>query len=1033
MIGILLLIQSLKMITFKGAIYIMANKILKTLTLPNAQGELVTYELHPEWDNIEGKPEVNDVKVNEIAAGESLGALLAPGKYGCETKEIAETLDDCPVKAPFVMDVDYGNGFGPDVTQEISPSDDSAARYYRTFSQKSAQEFLGNAWLVDETSNHPVMPKSLQAIHANIESTDIDSLSEYTGTINLNWFLDNSDATDFYINTPEELFGLANLVSHAGETFEGKTIHIMQNICVCKGDASTWETNPPLYSWEPIANTTASDTNGNGYDNWSISSEPFLGTIDGHNHFISGLYNRKKRENGFIVYAINATIKNLAIINSYFENYGAPNDNCGYHSKEDSQMQASFVCRAYGCHLENLYSDAYLPNKALAYGVGGICGLIGSEGTIAGYSYGKSIVDSCMYSGVITATGELSRTGDNDGTPWPCKYIGAIAGTTDGKAASFYNCLSDATLTYDELAIYSGGLVGWFENGIMEGCVCMKAPVNSSGNYAKVGLVGMGSYYNNSPTLKDCIYPIDTKMWVTGSIVSENTLQVDMNSISELVVPSSWIQLYDSKHMESTSTIAYGTDLNNYLEPGNYSCPNISAAASLDNCPVEEPFNMNVRYTDNVKKHIRQEIKGNESGVTTHRHISDIAGLLGANWSTRADGVPFPKTVLEIYNRIDNFYPTTSETIDTTSDQYWYYSNESSATEFTIYTVAELYGLAEIVNGGIDYFEGKIVKLGADLIVNNGDANEWSATNAPENPWISIGQDSWNNIFKGTFDGQGHYISGLYSHKTSWGGGLFSSPVGATIKNLAIINSYFGNNVPSDQGGHIGSVATRARGSSFYNIYSNAIIECTGNIKPDLKLGGIVGFLQARSSSTNLFDPCKVNSCVFEGSIIGYGGAGTGGIVGADNNGGSSQIHVSVSDCLNLGSIKGDTQVGGIIGATRTNSLVYNCINIGEVSGNLNPGSIVGEVFDNIHLENCYCDTELAPYGTVASGKVANFTGKIVNEELLMKGLAPSDWATMYDTLNKPTISELLTSADYGDTLPTAGTPGRIFFLKVSE
>ena len=34
----------------------MANKILKTLTLPNAQGEPVTYELHPDWDNIENKP-----------------------------------------------------------------------------------------------------------------------------------------------------------------------------------------------------------------------------------------------------------------------------------------------------------------------------------------------------------------------------------------------------------------------------------------------------------------------------------------------------------------------------------------------------------------------------------------------------------------------------------------------------------------------------------------------------------------------------------------------------------------------------------------------------------------------------------------------------------------------------------------------------------------------------------------------------------------------------------------------------------------
>lgn len=33
----------------------MANKILKTFTIPNATGEHETYELHPHWDNIEGK------------------------------------------------------------------------------------------------------------------------------------------------------------------------------------------------------------------------------------------------------------------------------------------------------------------------------------------------------------------------------------------------------------------------------------------------------------------------------------------------------------------------------------------------------------------------------------------------------------------------------------------------------------------------------------------------------------------------------------------------------------------------------------------------------------------------------------------------------------------------------------------------------------------------------------------------------------------------------------------------------------------
>lgn len=55
----------------------MAKK-LKTLTLPNAQGEPVTYELHPEWDNIEGKPDFDDLGggvgkeyiVNDVVKGE---------------------------------------------------------------------------------------------------------------------------------------------------------------------------------------------------------------------------------------------------------------------------------------------------------------------------------------------------------------------------------------------------------------------------------------------------------------------------------------------------------------------------------------------------------------------------------------------------------------------------------------------------------------------------------------------------------------------------------------------------------------------------------------------------------------------------------------------------------------------------------------------------------------------------------------------------------------------------------------------------
>lgn len=45
------------------------NKKLRTLTLPSLEGN-VTYDLYPDWDNIENKPEV--IIVTSMSYGETL-------------------------------------------------------------------------------------------------------------------------------------------------------------------------------------------------------------------------------------------------------------------------------------------------------------------------------------------------------------------------------------------------------------------------------------------------------------------------------------------------------------------------------------------------------------------------------------------------------------------------------------------------------------------------------------------------------------------------------------------------------------------------------------------------------------------------------------------------------------------------------------------------------------------------------------------------------------------------------------------------
>lgn len=121
----------------------------------------------------------------------------------------------------------------------------------------------------------------------------------------------------------------------------------------------------------------------------------------------------------------------------------------------------------------------------------------------------------------------------------------------------------------------------------------------------------------------------------------------------------------------------------------------------------------------------------------------------------------------------------------------------------------ELYGFAKIVNSGLD--DGKTSvngnpaacgKLDNDIVVNkdvfkaDGSVNE-----SGMEEWEPIGK-SYNSYFKGTFDGQNHYVSGLYKSKSNtstYYPGLFgivgNNTADVVIKNVGVVNSYFGGSV----------------------------------------------------------------------------------------------------------------------------------------------------------------------------------------------------------------------------------------------
>lgn len=129
---------------------------------------------------------------------------------------------------------------------------------------------------------------------------------------------------------------------------------------------------------------------------------------------------------------------------------------------------------------------------------------------------------------------------------------------------------------------------------------------------------------------------------------------------------------------------------------------------------------------------------------------------------------------------------------------------------FEISNASDLLAFAEFDSD----FAGITVKLTANVDLNPG----WTAVsgsqangNMATNVWVPV------QNFKGTFDGQGFSVSGLYIYNDSvWdNGGLFAKVDGATVKNLIIKNSYMFTNHAS------GGVAACVENNTctFENIY----------------------------------------------------------------------------------------------------------------------------------------------------------------------------------------------------------------------
>jgi hypothetical protein len=256
----------------------------------------------------------------------------------------------------------------------------------------------------------------------------------------------------------------------------------------------------------------------------------------------------------------------------------------------------------------------------------------------------------------------------------------------------------------------------------------------------------------------------------------------------------------------------------------------------------------------------------------------------------------------------------------------------TEANPYQISNFSELYWFAEHVNAGNTT---ACAELTDDIYVYG----EWT-------PIGSCGP------YTGTFDGQGHTISGLrFSSDTQDSGpwGFFrGTETNSVIRNVGIENSSFNGWM------EVGGVCGRNDGT-IENCYF------TGTVSGHQSVGGVCG------SNNGTIKNCYNNgsvSCCSRGDIGMYGG-----VCGMNYDSGT------IENCYNTGTVSGFDEVGGVCG--NNIGTIENCYNTGEVSGNEYVGGVCNS--NDGTITGCYNTGAVSGNGSNVGGVCVDNSGTIIN------------------------------------------------------
>ena len=371
-------------------------------------------------------------------------------------------------------------------------------------------------------------------------------------------------------------------------------------------------------------------------------------------------------------------------------------------------------------------------------------------------------------------------------------------------------------------------------------------------------------------------------------------------------------------------------------------------------------------------------IAGSGSNVLT------FSGAIGSDATGTFSVSALSGTVRDLAG--NNFSGTVSKNFGITLDATYVWSlsdlNQLATGTYEIATKTDLYRLANIVNVSRNECEGITFRQTQNIVCD--------ASYSP----IGYQGDNDHSYFCGTYDGQGHTVSGITVTRTGNTStdkniGLFGCIVSGTVQNVVLANSTFTGNR------YVGGIAGEMNWGAVRNCRVESSVTIRAGNRPEEKFGGVVGYFHG---SGGLMTGC-VSAATIENN----------GLTCNDCGGISGDVDFcTLKDCLYIGtSVTGTGYVGSIAGektgATLSNNY-YTAISLGGIGGSSTSSDqdgarrartvTLGEGISLGGSETTYDVSGITAYGSTAigyGGKIYSGAGQTLT--LSYTGAVPAGFA----------------------------------------